>query len=161
MAKKSSNQKMWLITIRPKDLSDQMASYSSPLRKSVRWYKKLAIDLLLNTSLINALILYKQVTTKNIQIVDFRKDIVKKFCRKKSSTTTPGTQGPKRALHKISRKPGPASKTRRACQECYKQNVISKGREYARNKTKKVTTYCETCLDKPFICLECFNTCHN
>lgn len=29
------------------DLSDQMTSYCSPLRKTVKWYKKLAIDLLL------------------------------------------------------------------------------------------------------------------
>lgn len=46
------------------DLSDQMAAYSSPLRKSVKWYKKLATDLLLNTSMVNALTLYKSVTKK-------------------------------------------------------------------------------------------------
>ncbi|GBP12693.1 PiggyBac transposable element-derived protein 4 [Eumeta japonica] len=36
------------------DLSDQMTSYSSPLRKTVKWYKKLGMELILNTALVNA-----------------------------------------------------------------------------------------------------------
>lgn len=54
------------------DLSDQMIAYSSPLRKSVKWYKKVAIELLLSTCMVNAMILFKQVTRKNIQIPDFK-----------------------------------------------------------------------------------------
>lgn len=40
------------------DLADQLAAYSKPLRKTIKWYKKLAINLLLNTTLVNAMILY-------------------------------------------------------------------------------------------------------
>lgn len=64
------------------DLSDQMAAYSTPLRKSVKWYKKLAIDLLLNTAIVNALTLYKNVTKKSIQIVGFRKQLLEHLCQK-------------------------------------------------------------------------------
>nr|CAH7750053.1 unnamed protein product [Callosobruchus chinensis] len=39
------------------DLSDQLAAYSSPIRKSVRWYHKVAIELLMCTSVVNALFL--------------------------------------------------------------------------------------------------------
>ncbi|CAH1982587.1 unnamed protein product [Acanthoscelides obtectus] len=53
------------------DLSDQMAAYSSPLRKTVKWYKKLTIELLLSTALINAYILYRECTGNVIGIVDF------------------------------------------------------------------------------------------
>lgn len=59
------------------DLSDQMAAYSTPLRKSVKWYKKVAINLLLNTAVINALVLYQAVTGTKIQIVEFRKQVLK------------------------------------------------------------------------------------
>lgn len=36
------------------DLSDQMASYNSALRKTVKWYKKIAIELIFGTCLVNA-----------------------------------------------------------------------------------------------------------
>ncbi|KAL6421600.1 hypothetical protein ACFW04_014221 [Cataglyphis niger] len=53
-------------------LSDQMTAYSSPLRKTVKWYKKLAIELLVNICIVNSMMLFKQVTQKNISISDFR-----------------------------------------------------------------------------------------
>lgn len=56
------------------DLSDQMASYSSPLRRNVKWYKKLIFELLFNTALVNALVLYKKVN-RNMQITEFREKI--------------------------------------------------------------------------------------
>jgi len=40
------------------DLSDQLSSYSSPVRKSIRWYHKVATEVLLGTSVVNALIVY-------------------------------------------------------------------------------------------------------
>lgn len=54
------------------DLSDQMVAYSSPLRRTIKWYKKLAIELLFNTCVLNSIVLFKQVTRKNIPIPDFR-----------------------------------------------------------------------------------------
>ncbi|CAH1991606.1 unnamed protein product [Acanthoscelides obtectus] len=39
------------------DLSDQMGSYSNPLRRSVKWCRKIAFELLLTTSMVNAFIL--------------------------------------------------------------------------------------------------------
>lgn len=36
------------------DLADQMSSYHSCLRKSVRWYHKVALDTLLGTAVVNA-----------------------------------------------------------------------------------------------------------
>ena len=39
------------------DISDQMASYFTPLRKTVRWYHKIGFEFLLNTAVVNALII--------------------------------------------------------------------------------------------------------
>ncbi|KAL6418730.1 hypothetical protein ACFW04_011833 [Cataglyphis niger] len=49
------------------DLSHQMSAYSSPLRKTLKWYKKLAFELFLNTAVINALFMYQEVTGKKYQ----------------------------------------------------------------------------------------------
>lgn len=67
------------------DLADQMAAYQTPLRKTVKWYKKLAFDLMLNVAMVNALILYRSVTNKSIPVVDFRKEILKSFMSKPNS----------------------------------------------------------------------------
>ena len=54
------------------DLSDQMIAYSTPYRRTLKWYTKLALELLLNTSISNARILYKQATKTKIKVPDFR-----------------------------------------------------------------------------------------
>lgn len=46
--------------------ADQMGAYSSCLQRPVKWYHKVAIDLMLNISLTNALTLYNMVTKTNI-----------------------------------------------------------------------------------------------
>jgi hypothetical protein len=55
------------------DLSDQMSAYSSPLRKTVKWYRKLAFELLLNTAVVNAMILHDITTKKSCQLFSFGK----------------------------------------------------------------------------------------
>ena len=57
------------------DLSDQMTEYSSPLRRTVKLYEKLTIKLILNTCIVNALVMFKQVNYWNIEIPDFRMKI--------------------------------------------------------------------------------------
>jgi hypothetical protein len=40
------------------DLTDQIDSYHSCLRKSLNWYRKIMFDIICNTSMANALSLY-------------------------------------------------------------------------------------------------------
>ena len=54
------------------DLSDRMIIYSTPHRKTLQWYIELALELLLNISISNAMILYKQATKTKIGLSDFR-----------------------------------------------------------------------------------------
>ena len=54
------------------DLSGQMITYSTTHRRTLKWYTKLASELLLNTSISNAMILYKQATKTKIKVSDFR-----------------------------------------------------------------------------------------
>ena len=54
------------------DRSDQMVSYATTIRKSIKWYRKLALHLLLGTTIVNAHIVYQKATNKKIEITKFR-----------------------------------------------------------------------------------------
>lgn len=60
------------------DLADQLAAYSSPLRRSLKQYRKVKFELLINTLVVNALSLFKTVTGKNIKIkiTEFKEALV-------------------------------------------------------------------------------------
>lgn len=57
------------------DISDQASAYNNLLRKPIKWYKKLAFKLLLNTVL-NAHILFKNIRKKNMSITELWKKLV-------------------------------------------------------------------------------------
>ncbi|CAK1596439.1 unnamed protein product [Parnassius mnemosyne] len=99
------------------DSSDQMTAYCTPLRKSVKLYKKLAINLLLNTALVNALVLY-QMTGRRMQIVEFRKQILLGLIGEKQKTVKDSK--PKRLNNRLEKKDGPSKKCRRSCANCYR-----------------------------------------
>ncbi|XP_039308373.1 uncharacterized protein LOC120358370 [Solenopsis invicta] len=56
------------------DLSDQMNAYNNSLHRSMKWYRKLTFELLLNTTVLNSYILHKDIK-KNISITEFRKKL--------------------------------------------------------------------------------------
>lgn len=143
------------------DMSDQMSSYSSPLRKTVKWYRKIGIDLLLNTAIVNTWVMFTEISNTKISIVEFRKCLVEDLT---SSLDTqddiPVNPRPKRLKHELMTKSGTVRTTRRFCVQYYKDMVQQFGRKLAKNKAKKVNTYCAQCEGEPFICLSCFNKCH-
>lgn len=142
------------------DLADQMASYSTPLRKSIRWYKKIAFDMLLNIAVINSHVLYQSVNKKKIKITDFRISLLKHFCTSQQAGESAPAR-PKRQKHVLEKLDGPSRKSRRNCGECYKMNVKNMGRQEARNKTRKVNTFCNNCPEKPVLCHSCFFKLHS
>ncbi|CAH1957165.1 unnamed protein product [Acanthoscelides obtectus] len=57
------------------DLSDQIKSYSSALRKGIKWYRKIAVELILGSAMVNAYILFKAVTGQKMTITTFREEV--------------------------------------------------------------------------------------
>ena len=53
-----------------------MSSYFSPQRKSIFWYNKVALELLLGTSVVNPLLVYNKLSQQKKQILEFRKSLV-------------------------------------------------------------------------------------
>ena len=58
------------------DRSNQMISYATTIRKSIKSYRKLAIYLLIKTSIVNAHVVYQKATNKKIKIRKFRELLV-------------------------------------------------------------------------------------
>lgn len=134
-----------------------MASYQSPVRKGLKWYRKVATELLFGTAIINSWILYnKTFTTNRIAILDFRQHIIQSLVV--SADQPPRPRTPKR-IHTLTEL-GPAAKKRRKCVGCYKILRATMSSREADNKVKKVYTFCAECEEKPAYCLKCFNDCH-
>uniref|UniRef100_A0A2S2QM41 PiggyBac transposable element-derived protein 4 n=1 Tax=Sipha flava TaxID=143950 RepID=A0A2S2QM41_9HEMI len=129
------------------DRSDQMASYSSPLKRSIKWYRKVAFDILLSTSVVNALSLYKSVNMNNITITRFKEEIIKPLLFKPTVPSLPGTP----ISHKLV---SCGNLKKRMCQKCYSRLSSEFGRKVAQNRTRKILTRCEGC--NIFICRDCF-----
>lgn len=141
------------------DLSDQMSSYSTALRRTIRWYKKVAIEVLLGTSIVNSHFIFKQVEQSDISITDFRYSVIKDLLQFEDNNGYEYIRQINVSLraHVFAKLDCKARENRKYCKGCYKKKqdgLIDK------NKIKKVITYCEQCEGNPRYCLECFNTFH-
>lgn len=141
------------------DIADQMAMYQDVLRKSLKWYKKVAFDLLLNMACINSWIIYQEVIGDKIPIVEFRKTLVRALCEIPVYVDRKIDSG-KTTVHRLDLVDGKRYKNRRQCRSCYQQLSAEHGAVYARNHAKKVVTFCKNCPNHPFYCIVCFNKRH-
>lgn len=146
------------------DLSDQMSSYFCPLRKTIRWFHKVAFSILLGTAVVNALVVYKELVKPakmKLQISDFREKIIDGLLNDNNTNNTDKVKNQKsHQLVKTEEKDQRNRRIRRRCTGCYKSLKTSVGRQLASNKAPLVNTRCSTCPRAPFMCLDCFNV-HN
>ena len=142
------------------DKSDQMASYATSLRKGVKWYRKLAIELLLGVAVVNARNLYGKASQKKIKIRRFKKELADSLL-KLSSNNSEQLRSPCMKLsathHLITRVNAAGKPMRRYCSSCYKNVKEEKGRKVARKTGKQTNTFCDGCTGQPQMCLPCFN----
>ena len=102
------------------DLSDQMIAYSTPHRRILKWYIKLALELLLNTSISNTVIFYKQATKTKIRVSDFRMALAMHLTRCHSSAPS-NILIRQRLRYEMRKIEGQAYPARKFCRECYKK----------------------------------------
>ncbi|CAG5020280.1 unnamed protein product [Parnassius apollo] len=138
------------------DYSDQMGSYSNPARRSLRWFQKLAIELLFITSLINAFILFKtskNLTSKKYTITTFKENI----CRALMGLDKPRRQNNQSCSngHQFGKSPLVDHRNRivRRCIHCYeKKREEGLTSIEACKITKKVNIVYLLCPSKPSVC---------
>lgn len=99
-----------------------MVSYASTIRKGLKWYRKLGIQLLLGVTVVNASIVYKIATKQNINIRKFRELLALKLLGLTDKETKSKGQ---RSQHNIAvRKNSSGQSIRRVCKICYKNKRL-------------------------------------
>lgn len=154
------------------DRLDQLVSYYSCPRKTVRWYKKIIFHLL-DVTLFNAYILFKK-KIKNIRMIEFREKIIRGlleipenekngkvfFEASKSIAVHDNRRAQVRLDNNITphfpeKIPLPSENYRRKnyflnCKECLKKD-----------KRTQVSYRCKGCEEKPPLCPTCFESYHS
>lgn len=98
----------------------------------------LAVELLLNTCIVNSIVLFKQVTRKNIAIPDFRMKLAMYLMKcSDNDCISPKQRVQSRPRHEVKKMPGNARNVRRFCKACYNKNSKQLARTGAKNSTKK------------------------
>lgn len=139
------------------DLSDQVKSYNTSLRRSLKWYRKLALELLTGTSLVNAHSAHQEIANEKMSISKFREEVVKGLLKDEKQdavrcTSNVAFEEPAHLLKDVGRA------TRRRCTICYGKMSKEVGSKEAGRKTPQSSLKCGEC-DKHY-CLSCFFEVH-
>ncbi|XP_015185948.1 PREDICTED: piggyBac transposable element-derived protein 4-like [Polistes dominula] len=140
------------------DRNHQMVSYATTIRKSIKWYQKLAIHFLIGITVINAHIVYQKATNQKIKIRKFRELIVQEWLE--SENAKPHII--EKAFHQLQVRKNPQGKSiRRMCVRCYAKQRQTQQRQEVRKNLQKTITYCPECPRSPQLCFLCFNEFHH
>lgn len=108
------------------DLSDELASYYSPIRKTLTWYKKIAVDVLFGVGVINTVYLFNKLNQQNkCKLLQAQMCIVKNLLginvlqTPVQPASAPSTSQAQHFLKQLDRKDGKI--TRRRCTGCYNE----------------------------------------
>lgn len=126
------------------DVSDQKKSYSAPLRRGIKWYRKLAVELILGATIINAHYIYREVVQKKISVTEFREEVATKLLR-----CSENEEEVDKVDHVLQER---SSKLR--CVVCYENIKKEHGRKVAQNKTPRTKWECVGCEQR--FCIGCF-----
>lgn len=156
------------------DRADQMVSYYSSPRKTIRWYKKVLFHLL-DLSVWNSFYIHKQFHQKG-SFLDFRDRLIRSLIqlpsdicegkdlqKQKSSVgrplakkkeSVPDLQSVPKSKGHLEKIPLPENSTKRShflrCRECSKQKI------------RRETSYrCRNCVDHPPLCPTCMEPYHD
>ncbi|VDO83279.1 unnamed protein product [Haemonchus placei] len=134
------------------DQSDQLSAYSPFVRRTTKRYLRAFFHFVMQTAVVNWCRLFCD-TKGTIQLNEFKMILVKTLLRDIfSEPSSP------RTTHKLERSESGSKESRRTCTGCYKELREEKGRPYATNHAKKVSSRCSKC--HKYFCMECFLNYH-
>ena len=118
------------------DLLDQMIAYSTPHRRTLKCYIKLALELLLNTWISKAMILFKQATKTKFKVLNFRMVLAIHLTQSHSPEQS-NILIRQRLPQEIQKKEGQAYLARKFCREWYKKMLNNWDEKLLRIRGKK------------------------
>ncbi|XP_026746249.1 piggyBac transposable element-derived protein 4-like [Trichoplusia ni] len=131
------------------DMQDQLLAYYPCERKTLRWYLKLAIHTF-QLLFLNSMKMYNKYSgQRKMSLYDYRMNVINALLPE----NVPGNRPSNTQTHKIKKATETTSNgrlKRKTCRQC--------------TKNKKRTDspwYCDTCPDKPGLCVECFENYHS
>lgn len=130
------------------DLSDQMKAYNMCLRRGVKWYRKLAVELLTGSALVNAFISHQEVRNDG----HYQKEIVTKSLLNLETQTGDHENDNQHLLEDVGRN------NRSRCTRCYGKLAREFRRIHAQQKAQKTKFSCIQ-WSKHF-CMPCFFEIH-
>jgi hypothetical protein len=142
------------------DYSDQMSSYYTMLRRNLKWYKKVALELVTRTTLVNSWVIYRKMNNSKMPMLKFRESVTRSLMGLDEAPVQCVTPPHRKRPHYLGKSEGEGKKTRRRCRDCYEKIWKTLSSREADKKTKSVNTSCRDCPGQPFFCLECFNEKH-
>lgn len=144
-----------------------MSSYHSPIRKSIRWFHKVAVKLLLGVVIVGgqqmSLTTFREMLCHVLTGIDLQSLSAAQSLHSIPSTSSSKVTDAVHFLRECTEKEGGMRsdrRKRRYCIGCYESLTKLHGRNIAKKKAKRVTTECSTCPDNPRFCFACFPKYH-
>lgn len=136
------------------DRADQMLSYYPCEHKTIRWYKKIFVHII-QMLLLNSHALHNMYQNK-LSLYDYRLQVIESLLPvPQQAIESPGQRRLRQAAHKCVKSNERDKRNRlkrKTCRMCWKNH----------KKDNKTAYLCETCVDKPGLCLgECFEAYHD
>lgn len=129
------------------DNLDRQLSITQTVRKTMKWYRKLAFHLI-DLCLSNAHALYKMRNPESISFPEFRMEIVRSLLKMDQAETVPRNDQSLNRLDRLVGRHFPKQTTKRRCHLCS-----------LRKKTQRTTYECPTCY-VPLCVTPCFEQYH-
>lgn len=122
----------------------------------MKWYRKLAIELLAGTAVVNAYILHQEVANEKMSITKFKEMLIEEMLRIPPVDAV--ARGPdNHAKHSLVESQG-AGRKRGRCVHCYKKKSEELGSKLAAKQATQSKFRCDVC--EKFYCLSCFFETH-
>ncbi|KAL4121925.1 hypothetical protein QTP88_014342 [Uroleucon formosanum] len=93
-----------------------MASYAYVNRRGVKWYRKVALELITGMVMVNVCIIFKELTKSKITVTSFRHEVCKLLLGIETQTRLPPT---KLVIHILQPRTGGGTSDQKQCVLCY------------------------------------------